>query len=238
MFPKLKPFTVYTTSQENTRHFLQKRVGTNDRDNNKIMDDIFGKDGLLSTKDAHSFDRTAIQLDTTYLKDAPLFATYFSKKLLPQLRDNVHLPQLKNKWLPLKWTNNNCESMNHLIKLSTNWKACRLPDLVDRLHAIVRLQLSEIKRALHNQGNYQLSPRVSFFQVSETMWNTKSLVEQETLFKRLLTYHEKTPTKVITSTDGKLTIPKTSTAKKPGQRKRCRSERASQIKLKRPKPNR
>ena len=224
--------------EENTRHFLQKKVGMNDRDKKIIMDDIFGEHGLLTTKDAHSFDRTALQLDNTYLKDAPLFETYFSKKLLPQLRDNVHLPQLKNKWLPLKWTNNNCESMNHLIKLSTGWKSNRLPDLVDKLHTIVKLQLSEIRRALHNQGNYQLSPRVSFLQISETLWNTKSHAEQEALFKRFLKYHEKTQTNVITSTDGKLTIPKTSTtAKKPGSRKRPKSERTSQIKAKRPKPN-
>ena len=46
--------------------------------------------------------------------------------------------------------------MNHLIKLSTNWKACRLPDVVDKFHATVRLQMSDTRIALHNQGNYQI----------------------------------------------------------------------------------
>ena len=46
--------------------------------------------------------------------------------------------------------------MNHLIKLSTNWKACRLPDLDDKLHAIARFQMSDTRIALRNQGNYQI----------------------------------------------------------------------------------
>ena len=46
--------------------------------------------------------------------------------------------------------------MNHLIKLLTNWKACRLPDLVDKFHAIVRFQMSDTRIALRNQGNYQI----------------------------------------------------------------------------------
>ena len=46
--------------------------------------------------------------------------------------------------------------MNHLIKLLTNWKACRLPDLVDKFHAIARLQMSDTRIALRNQDNYQI----------------------------------------------------------------------------------
>ena len=44
-----------------------------------------------------------------------------------------------NKAVPINWTNNAYESMDNISKLSTNWKTYKLPDLVDKLHKIVRL---------------------------------------------------------------------------------------------------
>jgi hypothetical protein len=52
-------------------------------------------------------------------------------------------------------TNNNCESMNHRFKISTDWKPQRLPELVNTIHAIVRLHFADLKRALFGQGNYE-----------------------------------------------------------------------------------
>ena len=213
--------------KENTRRYLQRKIGLNDKATGKIIQDIFGNNGLLNTKDAHSFEAAAVCLDTEYLGQVPKFSKYFANKLLPQLRDKVHRPRLEKQWIPLKWTNNNCESMNHIIKLSANWKASKLPDLVDKLHAIVKLQISDLRRAIHQQGNYELAPSASFLRVSHNVWSTKSKIEKDRLFSRLLTHHVK-PVKAITSSDGKLTIPKTpTTAKKPGQRKRSRSVRTT-----------
>ena len=83
-------------------------------------------------------------------------------------------PLSENKEKP----QSHCESINNLIKLSTNWKACKLPDLVDRLHAIVILQLSEIKRALHNQGIYR-SRGVSTFSSRIILSSIGNIVEHQ-----------------------------------------------------------
>ncbi|CAC5379429.1 unnamed protein product [Mytilus coruscus] len=37
---------------------------------------------------------------------------------------------------PINWKNNSCESMNNILKLSTNWKAVKLPDLIDKLQKL------------------------------------------------------------------------------------------------------
>ncbi|RDH83421.1 MAG: hypothetical protein DIZ80_08245, partial [endosymbiont of Galathealinum brachiosum] len=217
--------------EENMRRYLHKKVGVNDKTAAKIINDIFGKKGLVNSDDAHSFNLAAVHLDACYHSQTPAFSKYFSNKLLPQLREYVHLPKLNNKWLPLKWTNNNCESINHILKLTANWKCAKLPDLIDKLHAIAKLQISDMRRALHGQGNYELAHQLTRLGISHSAWGAKSQAEKDKLFTRFLTYHEQTAARMVTSSDGKLKIPRTpTTAKKPGQRKRCRSQRTTSTK--------
>ena len=78
-------------------------------------------------------------------------------------------------------TTNNCESMNHLIKLSSNWKACRLTDLVDKLRAIARIHIRGLLYKI--KGNYQLSSK---WNSSETLWNTKICCRVRIVFSEIL----------------------------------------------------
>lgn len=82
-------------------------------------------------------------------------------------------PKNQNKVVPEKWTNNACESMNNILKLSTSWKTCKLPELVEKLHKIVQLQYRDIRRALYGERNYAKAPWTRTFQVSHIAWNTK-----------------------------------------------------------------
>ena len=64
----------------------------------------------------------------------------------------------QEKWLGKSpWSNNNAESVNHQLKLATDWKSQRLTDLVAHLHDAVALQYSCLRRALFGQGDYQLA---------------------------------------------------------------------------------
>ena len=136
-----------------------------------MVTDIFGDEGLLSLVDDVEFDLKALELEGKYEEHVPEFSRYLNN-CLENLKAFVWEPRNK-KAVPINWTNNACESMNNILKLSTNWKACKLPDLVGKLHKIVKLQYRDIRRALHGQGNYVLAPWTRKFQVSQMVWESK-----------------------------------------------------------------
>lgn len=76
--------------------------------------------------------------------------------------------------------------MNHILKLSTNWQAVKLPELIDTLHRIVQLQYRDMRRALHDQGNYALAPWVRKLQVTEIVWASKTESEKNALFQKFM----------------------------------------------------
>jgi hypothetical protein len=120
--------------------------------------------------------------------------------------------------------------MNNILKLSANWKALKLPELLEKLHQIVKLQYKDMIRSLHGQGNYTLAPWTKEFQVSTVVWESKTEEEKkEQVFQKLLRFTVHKP-KTVTYSDGKLTIPKTqTTARKPGQRTRVRNAKTTTI---------
>lgn len=152
------------------------------------------------------------------------FVPYFLN-LLKSLLEFVYLPSKNNKCVPINWKNNSCESMNHILKLSCNWKVQKIPDLVEKIYRIVKLQFSDMKRALYGTGNFEIAPWMATCKVSQTNWAAMTEVQRERLLQKFLR-GVKIKEKTIQSTDGRLKIPKTPrAAKKPGQRKRVKSTR-------------
>ena len=60
--------------------------------------------------------------------------------------------------IPIDWKNNYCKSINHMIKLLSNWTTIKPPALIDRLYRIVKLQQTDCRRAIYGDGNYELAP--------------------------------------------------------------------------------
>ena len=60
-------------------------------------------------------------------KNYPKFGTYFMKHVRPALKNYVFGPSNENN--VRKWTNNNCESLNHILKLEAgeNTRSNRSP---------------------------------------------------------------------------------------------------------------
>jgi hypothetical protein len=126
-------------------------------------------------------------------------------------------------------TNNNCESMNHRFKISTDWKPQRLPELVNTIHDIVRLHFADLKRALFGQGNYELECAFQHLDVPHTVWTSKTTTEKEKIFARL-SKNRNLNTEMIQSSDGKLTVPNVKRlARKPGQSHRPKTLAARTI---------
>ena len=93
----------------------------------------------------------------------PKLVTNFKKRIFPLIKDHVYLPHKSRS--VTNWTNNNCESINHILKISTDWRPRKLPDLVDRLHTSVTLQMLDLRRSLYDSGNYILTSKFLKFKI-------------------------------------------------------------------------
>jgi hypothetical protein len=103
-----------------------------------------------------------------------------------------------------------------------------MPELVHKIHKGIELQESLVNGALYGRGDFELSSPLSHLQCSKITWQSKSEKEKAVALQKFLSHGHKCPkkTEFTTSTDGEQTIPKTAAcARKPGQRKRARSEK-------------
>jgi len=71
-----------------------------------------------------------------------------------------------------RWTNNNCESANNLLKLALDWKPARLTDLVQYLHYTVKVQYASVQRALIGQGDFVLAEAFAHHRVPFCHWQS------------------------------------------------------------------
>ena len=167
--------------EDNTRRRLQNKVGVDKKTQKLVLQDLFGPDGLSSANDTFQFEEIAHTLQSKYEESVPLFTRYLRQKLLPAIREHVVAPRIQHENIPINWTNNNCEAINHLLKLETNWKPEKVPDLIEKIYRIVQLQYADIRQALHGQGNLQLAPHVQHLQVAHINWTAKTEDEKNKL---------------------------------------------------------
>ena len=78
--------------------------------------------------------------------------SYFTKNIFSSLKDYVLSPANENNRVR-NWTNNNCESVDHISKLYAKWKTMKTPELIDLIHEITFLHFRDYRRALYGAGN-------------------------------------------------------------------------------------
>lgn len=138
----------------------------------------------------------------------------------PILRENFQT--IKTCVLPHNWTNNNCESANHQIKQSVDWKSQSLVNLVNSLYDLVRAQYKDLERALAGVGDFEVVQSMHKFQVGRLTWTNMPNDQRHKLFTRFMRATV-TNSSVSVSSDNQLGVPvATAGGKKPGQRKRKR----------------
>ena len=108
----------------------------------QLITEMFTSKGLMSHADVVIFDnamsrfqRKSLTPTTTKLVD------YFNTQLWPTLRDKVLVGRNG-------WTNNNCESINHVLKATTQWRRNQFPDFIDRVRKLIYAQYNDADRAL------------------------------------------------------------------------------------------
>jgi len=149
--------------------------------------------------------------------------SYINNKLIPKLRSNMAMVR-DHGWVMRHWTNNNAESVNHLLKLKAYWRQLPIPTIVDNIYDMVKLSFVNLRSALSGQGNYILIPAMSRLQVPYAVWSTAMDECKNVLFARFLQDNlARVNPGVVSSKDGALTLPTTpEVAWKPGQKSRPR----------------
>ena len=206
--------------EENLKRQLKNKVGMPENSSKQIVGEIFGPDGLTSLDTSVSFAQKATEIERRFGEKV---GPYLTDKLIPTIREHVFEICKTDERIPINWKNNNCEAMNHILKLNLDWKPAKIPDLVKMLEKEINLQESLTRGALYGTGNFELSHDALCLRVPQSVWQQKKDYEKQQLFRKFLSFgtRKPSPTTTITSTDGNFVMPKTKTvARKPGQSKK------------------
>jgi len=145
--------------------------------------------------------------------------TYFEGRIVHFLQDNVTAGCHG-------WTNNSCDTLNHILKLSIQWRPNKLPDLIQKLQTVVNAQYIESDRALLGYGNYVLRPEYACHRLTPNDWSRKTAAQKAKTLDQC--FRLPTRTNAMTSTHGMLTVNAPSNkGRKPHQRKRPAAEKTT-----------
>ncbi|KAK3103522.1 hypothetical protein FSP39_019838 [Pinctada imbricata] len=215
--------------KNNLSDYLKNKVGMTSSSRRPVIEKIFGDAGVVNADDTYSFEARCEEVKDAASQN-PTFVKYFEKQFKPKLFNHVYDKGLKSE--NNLWTNNNCESINNILKLETNWKPQNTPSLIEKITNVIKLHFLDLKRALHGEGNYRLAGPYRKFQVSPMLFKSKTKEEREKMFQKFLKGSlQERPNRnsIITSKNGRfrITAKARSIARKPGQRRRPRSEKTN-----------
>ena len=212
--------------KDNVVAFMQHEAGVPQKKRYYIAEKIFGDDGMSAADNSTLFDKRS----SAVLKEAksfPKFLSYFRNKINPVLKSYVVEPAIRNN-LKSNWTNNNCESLNHIMKLDAKWKKGSTRELIALISEIISLQFRDFRRSLYGSGNYRLVfVQKKRFGIAKDVWVKMSEDQKSSKFQKFLKNQYKRKTDIVKSTFSTFAIRKPTIAKKPGQKKRVRPNRTN-----------
>lgn len=229
-FPRATCIVCSRHLKENVIRQLDELMGKNSTIRHTVMNQLFGTTGLVHCDDIVSFDEAVENFRNNTLKDCPQkFVEYFNNRLVKIMRSNVEAGPDRSTW-----TNNNCESFNHVLKQSVQWRPHQIPQLIDILRSIVSSQFAEADRAMCGIGDYTLHPSYAKHRLTIDVWSNMSNEQRRRAAANCFKIISAAPT--VTSTDGAITVPTTpGGGKKPHQKKRSRNERTTTVSKKKPR---
>ena len=127
-----------------------------------------------------------------------------------------------------QWTNNACESINHVLKQRQQWRRSMLPDLIENLRNLITSQYAEADRAICGRGNFTLRPSRQKCRLSVADWKAMSEPQRQRVRHAVFSLSSAgvAGTQLSTSTDGNLTVlHRPDAGKKLGSRRRPRADR-------------
>jgi hypothetical protein len=187
--------------KNNVNDQLKDKVGISSSARKKVSDLIFGPDGIVSAKDILQLECLIDEAKEKIGYTCPDFLSYFNKRIVNILEENFATTQKIG--LCMKWTNNNCESYNHVLKQAVNWKAQQLPSLVEAIHSEIQSQYKEIKRSILGFGDFVLDKQYADFVRSRDAWTRMSIAQQERHLCKFFDKVKELDPRVSRSRDGK-----------------------------------
>ena len=231
-FPKSLNALCTRHLRNNLDNYLQNKIGMTKKDRKKEINYIFGVGRLSFCKSFKIFDEKVtelLQYISTIVPDSTQLDNYLcgSRGYITAIRTGVVEPHITHNIQP-NWTNNNAESINHMIKYAVEWKTLPLPKLVEKLEILVRTQENNIVKVLQGLGNFKLAPSMSHHLTSAKLWgilNEYDIHSRVSDFRKLKNLVS-SKTALVRSSDGLLKVSSPlSKGRKPGQRRRRRAER-------------
>ena len=204
-------------------------LGTCEPDKREILTLIFGKRGICASDTDVIFDQRVDATKSIVEEKSPNATYYVFHKIVPLLKETVVKPYQQGV-VSYNWTNNNSESLNHVIKQAIGWKPQSVSDLVHKLYELVQGQYRDLENALIGRGNFRLSEDYQHYEVNPALWSLKTKEEREKLFEDFLNDKKGKVNrgKYVLSTDGsRLVMSSPLRGKKPGQRKRKRTAKTT-----------
>jgi hypothetical protein len=222
-FPRSSLVSCIRHLRNNFVDFLKDKIGVEEKRRNLIVDSIFGADGIAYADDTIMFDLHT-KVTRKMCCDLPLVLNRLEKHTLPRLKDNVVQPRIR-LGLPKPWTNNNAESLNHVLKSAVNWKLQSLIEIIKEIQQLVEVAQEDSKRALFDMGNFVLAPDFKQYSLTLHAWEKMEKKQREKFVNDFIADKWRSR-RTITSTNGAITVVRTpGQGKKPGQIKRKRAER-------------
>ena len=207
--------------KNNLKRYLQDKVGLNSQKRKIIVNQFFGTDGAV-----HADDEITCRYRIKKAKESILSINNkellsYSLKLETMQEENFKAAfQSSNFSITMNWTNNNCESMNHVLKQKIDWKKCDLPTLVVKLHEVVQAQYNKVKRSLVGFGVFVLTTEFQKFFIVPEKWIKKSASKRQQLLNKFLTTPAMLNLLLTSSTNGA----KHAITPKHGGRKPCQKK--------------
>ena len=166
---------------------MENKVGYPISDRKEINELVFGENGLIKAVDVDTYNVRLERIKRLITsKDENVrgkqFLPYFVNKWVPTLHDFVIKPSLIGK-VSTGWTNNNCESANHILKTATQWKLMDLSKFIAKVEQIVEGEKMERCRAVRGTGNFRLTEQFKHHQVSIDHWEMLTEEQRERKIK-------------------------------------------------------
>jgi hypothetical protein len=142
-------------------------------------------------------------------------------RTLPPLRNNViaNAP---------RWTNNNAESLNHVLKSAVQWRAQPIGDLIHTIKGLVNVQYTEADRSIVNAGNFILSAEHARHTTSLENWERMSDKQKQRVRDKC--FRLQPVVNSSTTSDGTTTLPANPQgSKKPHAKRRQRADRTRTV---------
>ena len=172
--------------KDNMTCYLRDKVGCSMRTRGIVLQSVFGQNGITKANTLAVFEERVSITKTIVQQHSPEFADYFNNQLFPLLHENMMTLLNRPEVDPGEWTNNNSESLNHVLKMKIDWHPQTIPKLIDSIHSVVKGHYTDVERAFIGRGEYQLvEPLKKKFEVYPSVWEKKTKEQRSFHWKKL-----------------------------------------------------